>query len=48
MMGSPGMMGGAATADMSYMDLFERHTEIHRTVEQGSGGVPTTRGGRPR
>jgi hypothetical protein len=35
---SPGMqapmMGNATAADMStYMDLFSRHTELHRTVE---------------
>ncbi len=38
-----GMMGAATTADMSsYMDLFDRHTEIRRTVEQVPGGVRTT------
>jgi hypothetical protein len=41
MMGG-GMMGGASTADMSsYMDLFARHTEIRRTVEEIPGGVRT-------
>lgn len=38
-----GMMGAATAADMSsYMDLFARHTEIRRTVEQVPGGVRTT------
>jgi hypothetical protein len=38
-----GMMGGVSSADMSrYMDLFNRHTEIRRTVEQIPGGVRTT------
>ena len=38
-----GMMGAATRADMSsYMDLFDRHTEIRRTVEQVPGGVRTT------
>jgi len=42
MMGS-GMMGSATQADMSsYMDLFNRHTEIRRTVEVIDGGVRTT------
>ena len=42
MMGS-GMMGAATSADMSmYMDLFNRHTELRRTVEEVSGGVRTT------
>ncbi len=37
-----GMMGGASSADMStYMDLFGRHTEIRRTVEEIHGGVRT-------
>jgi len=37
-----GMMGNASTADMStYMDLFARHTEIRRTVEEIHGGVRT-------
>lgn len=40
---TPGMMGGVSSADMSrYMDLFNRHTEIRRTVEQIPGGVRTT------
>jgi len=43
---SPGlqvpMMGNATAADMStYMDLFSRHTELHRTVEPIPGGVRT-------
>jgi len=38
-----GMMGSATSADMStYSDLFNRHTEIKRTVEQIPGGVRTT------
>jgi hypothetical protein len=37
-----GMMGGATAADMSsYMELFDRHTEIRRTVEEIPGGVRT-------
>jgi hypothetical protein len=40
---SAGMMGSATTADMStYMDLFNRHTELRRTVEVIPGGVRTT------
>lgn len=36
------MMGDVAPADMSrYMDLFSRHTELHRTVELVPGGVRT-------
>ncbi|MDQ2706501.1 MAG: hypothetical protein M3Z25_02185 [Actinomycetota bacterium] len=46
MMGSSsglGMMGSATQADMaSYMDMFNRHTEIRRTVEEIPGGVRTT------
>lgn len=39
---SGGMMG-AGPADMSvYMDMFRRHTEITRTVEEIPGGVRTT------
>ena len=42
MMGS-GMMGSATSADMStYMNLFNRHTEICRTVEEIPGGIRTT------
>ncbi len=42
MMGT-GMMGSATQADMSsYMNLFDRHTEIRRTVEVIEGGVRTT------
>jgi hypothetical protein len=42
MMGT-GMMGSATQADMSsYMTLFDRHTEIRRTVEVIDGGVRTT------
>lgn len=36
------MMGNATAADMStYMDLFRRHTELHRRVELIPGGVRT-------
>ncbi|MDQ2708695.1 MAG: hypothetical protein M3Z25_14095 [Actinomycetota bacterium] len=42
MMGS-GMMGSATQPDMSsYMEMFNRHTEIRRTVEEIPGGVRTT------
>lgn len=42
MMGSA-MMGSASTVDMNvYMDLFNQHTEIQRTVELIPGGVRTT------
>ncbi len=42
MMGS-GSMGGATQADMSsYMKLFDRHTDLRRTVEAIDGGVRTT------
>lgn len=38
-----GGMMGASPADMSlYMDMFNRHTEIVRTVEDIPGGVRTT------
>ena len=38
-----GMMGSATQGDMSsYMNLFDRHTEIRRTVEAIDGGVHTT------
>src|SRR3989475_13012363 len=38
-----GMMGSATQADMSsYTKLFDRHTEIKRTVEEIDGGVRTT------
>ena len=38
-----GMMGSATSADMSlYMDLFNRHTELRRTVTQIPGGIRTT------
>jgi hypothetical protein len=37
----PGMMG-ATSADMStYMEMFNRHNEIRRTVEEIPGGVRT-------
>jgi hypothetical protein len=40
---SGGMMGSATSADMTtYMDLFNRHTELRRTVEEVPGGVRTT------
>jgi hypothetical protein len=43
MMSGSGMMGSATSADMStYMDLFNNHTQIHRTVEEIPGGVRTT------
>lgn len=36
------MMGAATAGDMStYMELFARHTEIRRTVEDIPGGVRT-------
>lgn len=39
---SGGMMGGASSADMSmYMGLFNRHTELRRSVEEIPGGVRT-------
>jgi hypothetical protein len=38
-----GGMMGASAADMSgYMEMFRRHTEISRTVEEIPGGVRTT------
>src|SRR5229473_2846204 len=38
-----GMMGSATKADMSsYTKLFDRHTELRRTVEVIDGGVRTT------
>ena len=38
-----GGMMGASPADMTlYMDMFNRHTEITRTVEEIPGGVRTT------
>lgn len=41
--GGPGMMGSATTADMStYMEMFNRHTELRRVVEEIPGGVRTT------
>ncbi len=42
MMGT-GMMGSATQADMSsYMNLFDRHSEIRRSVVAIDGGVRTT------
>ena len=38
-----GMMGNVSDADMNiYMDMFNRHTELMRTVELIPGGVRTT------
>jgi osmotically-inducible protein OsmY len=40
--GSGGMMGSATSADMSsYMNLFDRHTQIRRSVVAITGGVKT-------
>jgi len=40
--GMRGSMGDATPADMrTYMDLFNRHSELHRTVELVPGGVRT-------
>jgi hypothetical protein len=37
------MMGAANSADMStYMDMFNRHAQLHRRVEEIPGGVRTT------
>ncbi len=37
------MMGSATSVDMStYRELFNRHTEIRRTVEEIPGGIRTT------
>ena len=37
-----GMMGSATAADMStYMELFDRHTELRRRLELVPGGVRT-------
>lgn len=42
-MGCRGMMGCATAADMSvYRDLFHRHTQLRRTVEEIPGGVRAT------
>src|SRR5882757_11355364 len=42
MMG-PGMMGGVSGGEMStYMEMFNRHTELNRIVEDIPGGVRTT------
>jgi len=39
----PGGMMGVSAADMQlYMDMFARHNEIRRTVEEIPGGVRTT------
>lgn len=38
-----GMMGSATAADMrTYMEMFSRHTEFRRYVEEVPGGVRTT------
>ena len=38
----PGMMGNTSPVDMSrYMEMFNRHREITRSVEQIPGGVRT-------
>ena|SRR5271157_5081259 len=38
-----GCMGGVGMADMNlYMDMFMRHREISRTVEEIPGGIRTT------
>jgi len=44
MMGSgSSMMGSATGADMTtYMDMFNRHTQLRRVVEEIPGGVRTT------
>ena len=43
MMGGCGMMGGTTAADMSlYRELFSRHTQLRRTVEEIPDGVRTT------
>jgi hypothetical protein len=40
---SGGMMGSATSVDMNmYMKLFDRHTELRRTVNEIPGGVRTT------
>jgi len=40
---SGGMMGSATPADMcAYQDLFNRHSEIRRTVVVVPGGIGTT------
>jgi hypothetical protein len=40
---SGGMMGSATSADMNmYMELFDRHTELRRTVNEIPGGVRTS------
>src|SRR5882757_4849005 len=39
----PGMFGGTNSMDMStYMEMFSRHGELRRTVEDIPGGVRTT------
>jgi hypothetical protein len=39
----PGIFGGTNDMDMStYMEMFSRHTELRRTVEDIPGGVRTT------
>jgi hypothetical protein len=39
----PGMFGGTNSMDMNtYMEMFNRHTELRRNVEDIPGGVRTT------
>jgi len=39
----PGMFGGTNSMDMgTYMEMFSRHGEFRRTVEDIRGGVRTT------
>jgi hypothetical protein len=41
--GDPGMFGGTNSMDMStYMEMFNRHSEFRRNVEDIPGGVRTT------
>jgi hypothetical protein len=40
--GGPGMMGVSATDMSRYMEMFNRHNEITRTVEEIPGGIRTT------
>lgn len=37
-----GMMGASAADMTGYMEMFNRHTEISRTVEEIPGGIRTT------
>jgi len=38
----PGMMGASSAEMATYMEMFNRHNEIRRTVEEIPGGVRTT------